>query len=369
MYLMHVFLDTNVFFNNWYLTNLNFKLLFHYLANENSSLLLSDVVVKEVNNKRNQQAFELSSELKTKTKKLNFLNPTHAQLPKELTEIQHYDFRDVIGCRVEDIEEIPFENIKHNDVIDRALKSIKPFTASEKGYRDTLIWLSFLEYLKSNSYGPNDKIAFITENNTDFFQNKNKTILFHPSLQNDINELDLKCEIVPFNSLHNFLKSTVDKTENSINKREFLDENELFLRDETISYIEGLEAKELSGFLDVSNFHVKLPHIKAVQAEIFEGIEDPEVYSVSKLTNELYYVDTFFEMRGVAFNIVIDINDYKSNADYIENIPHLYNIELNDEKNIAILGFHGKISAISAVEYHPKTSVISKVTFNEVYLH
>lgn len=366
---MHVFLDTNVFFNNWHLTNLNFKLLFHFLANESCNLLLSEVVVKEVNNKRDQQAIELLNELKTIAKKLNYLNSNTTQLPKNFTEIQPYDFRDVIGCMVEDIEDIPFDSIKHSEVVDRALQTIKPFATGEKGYRDTLIWLSFLEFLKVNSYNSNDKIAFVTENSNDFFQTKNKVTSFHPSLQDDIDKLNLKCEIVPFNSLHNFLTTTVDKLENSINKNEFLDENESLLIDETTLHIEGLEGEGLSNLLDVSNFHTKLPHIKAVQAEIFEGIECTDVYSVSELPDGLAYVDTFFEMSGLTFNIVIDINDYKANADYIENIPCLFNVELNTEKNLAVLGFYGKLSVESAVEYHLKTGKISKVTFNEVYFH
>ena len=31
---MKVFLDTNVFYNDWYMRNANFKYLFHYLNNE-----------------------------------------------------------------------------------------------------------------------------------------------------------------------------------------------------------------------------------------------------------------------------------------------------------------------------------------------
>ena len=362
---MSVFLDTNIFFNNWYVTNLNFKLLFHYLANEGHTLLLSEVVVKEVNNKREQQATELISELLSKLKKLNYLNEKPLKLPKEINEIQPYDIRDILGCKAEHIDDISFNNIEHEEVVERALKSVKPFTSGEKGYRDTLIWLSFLRYLKENSV--KGDVAFITANATDFFVNNNKELQFHSSLQNDIDSFELECKIIPFNSLHSFLSTSVDKIENSINKNSFLDDNESFLMEETVSFIESLEGSRLSDFLDTPNFHTKLPYVKEVQAAIFDGIEDPEVYSVSNLSGDLAYVDAFFEMRELTFNLVIDINEYRANADYIEQLYGLYNIELNKEQETVTLGFHGKISVTAAIGYNLKTSEVTEIDFNEAY--
>jgi galactose mutarotase-like enzyme len=60
-------------------------------------------------------------------------------------------------------------------VVKRAIKLVKPFTGQEKGYRDTLIWLSFLSYLKDNDI--EGDVAFITNNKHDFFEVKEKTDL------------------------------------------------------------------------------------------------------------------------------------------------------------------------------------------------
>lgn len=361
---MHVFLDTNIFFNNWFLTDVRFKLLSHYLNNENYSLLLSDLVVEEVNNKREQEVLAAVNELKKNLKQLNFLNSMKEEIPESVRELKPYNIRDILGLYIYDITDISYESIDQATVVNRALKSTKPFTSGEKGYRDTLIWLSFLKYIKDNNI--EGDIAFITSNSTDFFRKKGE-VEFHPSLQEDIKNHDIKNRLIPFNSLHNFLEHSVDKIENSINKQEFLDDNESYLMDKTIEFVEQLSGVGLSEFLDPPSFHTKLPNIKEIQAEIFEGIEDPEIYSVHELSNDKVYVDSLFEMRGLTFNILIDINDYRSNADFVDNLYGLYNIELDSDKDIAILGFCGRVSIKAAVEYHLKDNNISDISIEEIY--
>lgn len=361
---MHVFLDTNIFFNNWHFTNIRFKLLFHYLNNEDESLLLSNLVVKEVNNKRDQQALELIQELKNKIQKLNHLNSTNEILPTTIEELQLYNVRDVIDPYIGDITDIPFNTVKQETVVDRALKSIKPFTDGEKGYRDTLIWLSFLDYLKLHDF--EGEVAFITENSSDFF-NKKGEVRFLPTLEQDITEYKLKAKIVPYNSLHNFLENVVDKIENSINKSEFLDENESLLVKETESYIESLSSEQLASLLDTSIFSKKISSIKSIQAAIYDGIENPEINSVHELSTGIVYIDSKFEMIGLAFNVLIDINDYRVNADFIEQLYGLYNIELVTDNKIAILGFCGKLIIEAVLEYNIKKNEASNMSIEKVY--
>ncbi|MEW7849251.1 PIN domain-containing protein [Massilia aurea] len=49
---MNIFLDTNVFYNDWFLNNANFRYLFHYLSNEDGNLLVSKLVCQEAENIR-----------------------------------------------------------------------------------------------------------------------------------------------------------------------------------------------------------------------------------------------------------------------------------------------------------------------------
>ncbi len=78
-------------------------------------------------------------------------------------------------------------------IIDRANQKLPPFSsdknASDKGFKDCLLWLSILTYFKDNG---EDEVIFVTDdksafrNNVDFLQNEfrdvtGKTIAIHPN--------------------------------------------------------------------------------------------------------------------------------------------------------------------------------------------
>ncbi len=54
-------------------------------------------------------------------------------------------------------------------IAERSLKRIKPFTKSDKGFRDTLIWLSTLDLVQEDT-----RVSFITANTNDFFKPHSK---------------------------------------------------------------------------------------------------------------------------------------------------------------------------------------------------
>ncbi len=52
---MLIFIDTNIFFRNWKLKNADFSFLFNFITNENGVLLLSELVVSEIESIRNRE--------------------------------------------------------------------------------------------------------------------------------------------------------------------------------------------------------------------------------------------------------------------------------------------------------------------------
>ncbi|EDM46807.1 PIN domain-containing protein [Marinobacter algicola] len=66
---MKIFVDTNIFYNDWFMRNANFKYLFHFLNNEGHSLIVSDLVIQESENIRNRELLEALHEIKSGIKK------------------------------------------------------------------------------------------------------------------------------------------------------------------------------------------------------------------------------------------------------------------------------------------------------------
>lgn len=360
---MKVFLDSNIFYNNWFVSNANFKLFYHYLNNNQHELLLSKLVAQEVNNIRERELAETTSEIERLIKKGGKLNATPLRFTTSDLGIKPYNIKEILKSEVHWVKSIKYNSIPHSQVVERALKLIKPFTDQEKGYRDTLIWLSFLNYVKENDI--EGDIAFITNNKLDFFKAKSKPVRFNEDLEGDIVNLKLKANIIPYQSLYEFVSDKADKIVDSVNKYEILDELEDFLTEKTEDYLCGMKNNEICDLLDAKVFSEKITSVIDIEADIFEGLEDPDVKSVSSLSKTSVYINCYYEMRRVDIVITIDKIEYKQYADELEAIDSFYNIELDDD--IAKLSFIVRLYINASLEYDTKTDEASNLTFEGVY--
>lgn len=366
---MKVFLDTNVFYKNWYAENPNFKLLFYFLNNRKFDLLLSDLVVQETNNIRNREVNEVQTEITRLVNKGSKLNKNPLSFKEEQLGFNEYKLSDVLKSKVDWIENISYENISQKVVVERAIQSIKPFTNQEKGYRDTLIWLSFLEYLQENDI--EGDVAFITNNKHDFFESKGKALTFNEDLQKDIDERSLKAKIKPYLNIFDFVNENVDKIEHSFDRQEILDDLEEFLIEETESYLNSMSNYGIGDILDARVFSEKITSVMDIESDIFEGLEGleglegPEVKSVKRLPENSVYISAYFEMRRVDLVITIDVIEFKQYVEEIEAIKSLYNIELDGE--------HTKLSFIlrtcvdGSFEYDAKEKEPSNLSVEYIF--
>ena len=359
---MKVFLDTNAFYNNWFVDNANFKLLFHYLNNEQHDLLLSNLVVQEVNNIREREIFEATSEIDRLINRVNKLNEKNIYFSVENVGISQYDVKSMLNNKVNNIENIPYDDVPHKQVVDRALRLVKPFTGEEKGYRDTLIWLSFLSYLKNQSI--EGEIAFITNNKHDFFENKNKRLSFNDDLKNDITEMEISATIKPYLNIFDFIKENVDKVENSFSREEILDDLEYFLIEETENYLRNMKNCDISELLGTSVFSDKLTDVIEIVPDIFEGLEDPTVHYVIRLPESSVYISCFYEMRRVDLVVTIGLIEFKQHVDEIESIKSIYNIEIDGD--IVKLSFIFRLYIDASFEYDTESELGSNLTIEQI---
>ncbi len=56
---MKISINTKVFFNNWLMHSANFKYLFHFLNNDEHSLIISEMVIQGVENIRERELSEV----------------------------------------------------------------------------------------------------------------------------------------------------------------------------------------------------------------------------------------------------------------------------------------------------------------------
>jgi len=317
----------------------DFRFLFNYIDNTESVLLMSELVCDEIENIRNRELKGIVSNLKQEVKRSTKykLEKVEYDFEKLLTE-EEYDIRHLLNEQVSNIEYIDFEKIEQKKVVQRALKKTRPFQEEEKGYRDTLIWLSFISFLADNKIA--NKVVFITNNKNDFYNKKNDD--FHDDLKADLNELGLKCEIEKYNSLFDFIKKNVDEDEHFISQStlfdEHLNEMDAELEVEAVDFINNLTESRFSEIINNNRLR-SFPYINSLishSIEKMEGVEDPEILSWKKLSKNSVYVSFRYNLRICILQFLIPNFDYHSNRLEIDKL--YYKIE-SDENYTSLTSY------------------------------
>jgi len=318
----YIFPDSNIFYNNWHLSSADFSLLLDTIKDSQSILLISEVVCCEVQNKYHEEQNLLLADLKKNFEKAQRFNISRTDFDFEILK-QPYNFKAVLNEKVEFVEFIDCEMVPHSLVIDRAVNRKMPFRANEKGYRDTMIWLSMLNYLKEKP--ASDEVYFVTQNRDDFFSAKG--MQFHEDLLEDLEKQGIHCQIFPYSSLNDFINAKVKTDE-----FRFSDANLKALISQSIeSEIEWelvfeLDTKSVADFkkmLDASGIHFRfLANLLNHKFEIIEGIEDGKVLKYKRITADAIYFEYQFNLRRCGIEFTIPVIDYLEHKSGIELFYH-----------------------------------------------
>ena len=227
----------------------NFKYLFHYIANEYEELVMSKVVCEEVESIRKREAELSLTKINDELKNLKKLLPFKVSF--DSAEIQSFDygFIDEIENKCENLTVIDYEKISQSKVVKRALSNRKPFTEGEKGYRDTLIWLSLLQHLKETNY--RGDVAFISKNTSDFFVKKKSEFHLHADLLEDLASYEIEANIIPYDSLFSFVNGNIDKDQHVVDHGKIVD----ILEREGCYYLSDISGSELLNVLSNSRLN------------------------------------------------------------------------------------------------------------------
>lgn len=314
---MYIFIDTNIFFGNWHLNNPNFILLFNFIENSQSTLLFSELVIQEIENIYQREWTKNTEVLNKATKHLSNLSgePFQIEIKQKL-----YSFKTILGEKVNNIIYMPYDEILHTTLVKRAIQKIKPFQENEKGYRDTLIWLSFLTYLKNNPNKIRNEVAFITNNSNDF---GDKNSGFYESLKSDITEFNIKPKITLYNSIQAFIENKIPKEEHTLTYNEirekYLYRIESAIENRITETINELTSDQLESI--ATNWHRNLPirgYILSQYFEIDEGIEDLEVLRYKELPFDTIYINCQLQLKRCSLYFNIPSTYYASNKNSID---------------------------------------------------
>ena len=254
---MDIILDSNIFRSDITLRSKEFDVILDYLNKTHSSIIIPQIILDEIKGLYKRTLNERKNEVLKNINNLNLLitdDKKHLKINDVDTEIEikKYEEHIINKLRVRKPNIIPYNNDFLPIISERAINRVKPSGEKGQGFRDTLIWLTMLDYCSTCH---EKQITFIS-NNTDDFASADK-IGLHESLKKECDKRNVKV---------NYFKTLKEFIENHSTKIDL------------ISYdwiAENLDYKNLNELVvDFLNRNQERNIISTIQSEIGEECEN-----------------------------------------------------------------------------------------------
>jgi len=360
---MLVFIDSNQYIADYWLRSASFYYLLRFIKNEGHTLLLSRLVLQEVENKFSEhvaKARDEATKVADRLVQLGFaVHPDMTNLTPPRLSLEHR-----LRNEVENLLVVEYDHIAHKDVVQRSLTRKKPFDAEgHNGYRDCLIWLSVMQFLAEH---PNtgEEVAFISNNTSDFYRpvgkqaKQNSTadatqprFQFHDDLAADLPGLSQI--LSPYESVAAFVESKVDKTQHAVDYDKRYELFEDFLEDEGLAVLrhlnQGVGPTILKSLL--GNVAGSLTVLDS-DADVTEGMEDLDIRS-AELVDGKVYVSCTYNLRIVTADVFIPKTQVEEHRPELIAGPNVWEVEDLGETAAIRLSLRAYYEA--AFTFDPKT--------------
>ena len=314
-------MDTNIYFNHFFLKLRSFSLLKNSLENLNIEWILPEIVMDEVSGKYKEKLTDLKNNIEKINKEIDNLIGEEKQIKfdinQDLMANNYKNSLQELFQSHENMKTVPYPSTTHKEIANRAILKLKPFKENGKGYRDCLIWETIKSLLKEN---PDSNLIFVTANRSDFFdKNDNLSAVLIEDLEKHSISKD---RIQVFNSLFSLESEFVLPQLKSLEsiKNSLLSDKWELKKEIIISEIE----EELY----LKSVDISLPYSNCSEALInyINDVSIDDIESVSKLSET---------------EIIISLTS-KINADFEYYVDHIniysYDYE-NDPPPFEILEF------------------------------
>lgn len=284
--MLNVFLDSNIIFADPFFKENFSRKFIESLKEIEGTIFISNLVYEESKNNYIREVRKRRKEFGKTKHSLNKLLVSEIDNTLKTDDDYLKEFVEYYQNFIETglITVINHEDFEmFNEIVKRSLLPKKPFAHHKEEFKDTVIWLSYSNFVEKHELSD---CFFVTNNTTDYYDN-DKTQL-HPDLLEDT------MRIKPYKSIEDFMKNEVEPLLEKREKqaKQLLDWQKSNLKDEyvenliRVNFIEEL-ADELSYF---SN------HLDSHEVRRFAGIQDSyyvEFQNISKFSLDTYEREVF----------------------------------------------------------------------------
>ncbi len=380
---MKVLIDSNQFIADFLLESAPFRYLMHFLNNDGHTLLLSRLVLEEVENKYATETKKALVDASKSNQRLEQLGlPRGPESPLGFV-VSPLNLEKRIRDQINSVQILEYKDVPHVEVVQRALKRRKPFDADgAAGYRDCLLWLSLIRSLESDSGETDKEVILISSNWKDFYQaapakeatsdepdkvppgpgikaKRPATILkvqLHDDLIADLTAL--KRHVSPFYTVASFVDTKIDKDKHVIDFDKRYELFEEYLEEQGLEVLQQLGSEHgtyvLQHIFPISTASALT--ILSSEAEIFEGVEDFDIYLAEDVGGAVY-VSCGFDLRIVNVDLFVPRSQFEAHRAEIEGAAHVWEVSEFMEKVIIRLSMRAYYQA--SFSFDPKTQYCS----------
>jgi hypothetical protein len=206
---MDIILDTNILRSDILLRGNEFNILLDYLKRTTSNVILPQIVIDEAKELFKKTLIERLKKFDSAHNNLRLIVPDFLENFNQNVEIEQEVDNYITflkkSLEIKDNNIIPYNNNYLPELVQRTIKRIKPIKEDGKGFRDLLIWLSILDYVKTTY---EKQIILISSNTNDFANGKNE---LHETLEEECKKHNVKINFFP--NIKEFIKIHAIKTE------------------------------------------------------------------------------------------------------------------------------------------------------------
>jgi len=289
---MRIILDTNILRNDYFFNSYQFRILQDFARKTFSTIVIPEIVFDElVALYKRDLLFHEGNILKSQNKLESLLEGTNIHFEKLKFNIDEAvkEYIEYIKNRLGKINaEIPeYQDLFLKEVVRRSNERIKPISDKGEEFRDAILWLTILDYLKKARF---DEAVFIS-NNTRDFADVTHTYL-HQQLQDDLKSQN--STLTYYKSLNDFIDYRVNEII-FISKEWLVDHlNWAKLNDDAPLAVEGINATCFYEYYYRSNFDENdVEYWDVISASFKKDASDFFVYKPD--SSDLYSVEIHLE--------------------------------------------------------------------------
>ena len=166
---MNIFMDTSVLFTDPFTTNREIAMLINLAKLKKVNLFVSEIVCFELAKNINQNQKRIKKEINKILSDFNKISLNKIKTPIiNISDTMLDDIKNNFISNNIQIIECDY-NIITKITFNKYLENKKPFDIGKDSFKDSLIWLSYVEYIKRNRLNDN---YFISANTKDFADKK-----------------------------------------------------------------------------------------------------------------------------------------------------------------------------------------------------